>query len=103
MKSEIKVLSKIKFISVEFPIEVQSFKCTAEIQLVVGEDGELLKREYKDFRNVEFMGLPVDSFFTFRIKMREDFGVNIMTGIEDAVEKILTEKVCKKIISENII
>ena len=103
MKNEIKVLSKIKFISVEFPIEVQSFKCTTEVQLVIGENGELLDREFMDFRNVEFMGLPVDSFTTFRKKMREDFGVNIMKLVEDEIENILTEKVCKKIISENII
>ena len=103
MKNEIKVLSKIKFISVEFPIEVQSFKCTAEIQLVAGEDGELLDTEFMDFRDAEFMGLPVDSFTTFRKKMRVEFGVNIMKLVEDEIENILTEKVCKKIISENII
>jgi len=103
MKNEIKVLSKIKFISVEFPIEVQSFNCTAEVQLVVGEDGELLEREFMDFRNANFMGLPVDDFCTFRKKMRVEFGVNIMKLVEDEIEKILTDKVCKKIISENII
>jgi hypothetical protein len=103
MKNEIKVVSKIKFITVEFPIEVQSFKCTAEIQLVVGEDSELLEREFMDFRNAEFMGLPVDDFCTFRKKMRVEFGVNIMKLVEDQIDLILTDKVCKRIISENII
>ena len=103
MKNEIKVVSKIKFITVEFPIEVQSFKCTAEIQLVVGEDSELLEREFMDFRNAEFMGLPVDDFCTFRKKMRVEFGVNIMKLVEDQIDLILTDKVCKRIISENIL
>ena len=103
MKNEIKVVSMIKFISVEFPIEVQSFKCNAEIQLVVNEKGEMLDKEFMDFRNAEFMGLPVDDFCTFRKKMRVEFGVNIMKLVEDQVDLVLTDKVCKRIISENII
>ena len=101
MKNEIKVVSKIKFITVEFPIEVQSLKCKAEVQLVIGEDSELLEKEFMDFRNAEFMGLPVDDFCTFRKKMRVDFGVNIMKLIEDQIEEVLSPEVCKRIISEN--
>ena len=103
MKNSIEVVSTIKFINVQFPIEVQSFKCTAEIQLVVGAGSELLDKEFTDFTNAEFMGLPVDDFCTFRKKMREDFGVNIMKLIEGAIEDTLSPEVCKLIISENIL
>ena len=103
MKNSIEVVSTIKFINVQFPIEVQSFKCTAEIQLVVGAGSELLDKEFTDFTNAEFMGLPVDDFYTFRKKMREDFGVNIMKLIEGAIEDTLSPEVCKLIISENIL
>ena len=99
MKNSIEVVSTIKFINVQFPIEVQSFKCTAEIQLVVGAGSELLDKEFTDFTNAEFMGLPVDDFCTFRKKMREDFGVNIMKLVEDAIEDTLSPEVCKLIIS----
>ena len=101
MKNQVKVTSSIKFITVEFPIEVQSLKCKAEIQLVVGEKGDLLEKEFMDFRNAEFMGLPVEDFSTFRKKMREDFGVNIMNLMQDQIEEVLSAEVCKKIISEN--
>jgi hypothetical protein len=103
MKNSIEVVSTIKFINVQFPIEVQSFKCTAEIQLVVGAGSELLDKEFTDFTNAEFMGLPVDDFCTFRKKMRVDFGVNIMKLIEGAIEDTLSPEVCKLIISENIL
>ena len=103
MKNQVKVVSKIKFITFEFPIEVKSFKCTAEIQLVVGGDSELLEKEFMDFRNAEFMELPVDDFCTFRKKMRVEFGINIMKLIEDAIEDVLSPEVCKLIISENIL
>ena len=103
MKNSIEVVSKIKFITVQFPIEVPSFKCIAQIQLVVGEDSKLLDKEFVDFTNAEFMGLPVDDFCTFRKKMRVNFGVNVMKLIEDAIEDTLSPEVCKLIISENIL
>jgi hypothetical protein len=103
MKNEIKVVGMIKFITVEFPIEVQSFKCNAEVQLVVNDEGEMLDKEFMDFRDANFMGLPVDDFCMFRKKMRQEFGVNIMKLVEDQIDLILTDKVCKKILSENII
>ena len=101
MKKSFKIVSMIKFITVQLPIEVQSFKCTAEIQLVINDEGEMLDKEFMDFTNAQFMGLPVDDFCTFRKKMREGFGVNIMTLIEGVIEDTLSPEVCKLIISQN--
>ena len=101
MKNSFEVTSMIKFINVEVTIEVQSFKCIAEVQLVVGENSDLLDKEFTDFRNGEFMGLPVTSITTFRKQMRENFGIDIKKLIDDQIETILTDKVCKKIVAEN--
>jgi len=101
MKNSFEVTSMIKFINVEVSIEVQSFKCIAEVQLVVGENSDLLDKELTDFRNGEFMGLPVTNISTFRDQMKENFGINIKKLITDQVEEILTDKVCKKIIADN--
>jgi len=101
MKNSFEVTSMNKFINVEVSIEVQSFKCIAEVQLVVGENSDLLDKELTDFRNGEFMGLPVTNISTFRDQMKENFGINIKKLITDQVESILTDKVCKKIIADN--
>ena len=101
MKNSFEVTSVIKFISVEVSIEVQSFKCIAEVQLVVGENSKLLDRELLDYRKAEFMGLPVDNMHTFKKQMKENFGIDIFRLIYDQMESILTDKVCKKIIAEN--
>jgi|LauGreDrversion4_1035100.scaffolds.fasta_scaffold916321_1 hypothetical protein len=101
MKNSFEVTSVIKFINVEVSIEVQSFKCIAEVQLVIGENSNLLDRELIDYRKGEFMGLPVDSMHTFRKQMKDNFGVDVNKLIYDQMESILTDKVCKKIIAEN--
>lgn len=101
MKNSFEVTSMIKFINVEVSVEVQSFKCIAEVQLVVGENSDLLDKELTDYRKGEFMGLPVDNISTFRKQMKDNFGVDIKKLIYDQVEEILTDKVCKKIIAEN--
>lgn len=101
MKNSFEVTSMIKFINVEVSVEVQSFKCIAEIQLVVGENSDLLDKDFIDYRNAEFMGLPVTSITTFRKQMRENFGIDINKLIDDQIESILTDEVCKKIITEN--
>ena len=101
MKNSFEVTSMIKFINVEVSVEVQSFKCIAEVQLVVGENSDLLDKEFIDYRNAEFMGLPVASLLTFREQMKVNFGIDIKKLINDQIESILTDKVCKKIIAEN--
>ena len=101
MKKSFEVISSIKFINVEVNIEVQSFKCIAEVQLVVGEGSELLDREFIDYRKGQFMGLPIDDFRTFRTNMQDNFGVNVNKLIKDQVEVVLSDSVCKKIIAEN--
>jgi hypothetical protein len=101
MKNSFEVTGVIKFINVEVSIEVQSFKCIADVQLVIGEDSKLLDRELLDYRKGEFMGLPVESLSTFKKQMKENFGVDIYKLIYDQMESILTDKVCKKIIAEN--
>ena len=101
MKNSFEVTSMIKFINVEVSIEVQSFKCIAEVQLVVGEGSELLDKELTDYREGEFMGLPVDSINTFRKQMKENFGIDVKKLINDQVDIILTDKVCNKIIADN--
>jgi hypothetical protein len=101
MKNSFEVTSTIKFITVEVSIEVQSFKCIAEVQLVIGENSQLLDKELLDYRKGEFMGLPVESMSTFKKQMKENFGVDIFKIIYDQMETILTDKVCKKIIAEN--
>jgi hypothetical protein len=101
MKNSFEVTSTIKFITVEVSIEVQSFKCIAEVQLVIGENSQLLDKELLDCRKGEFMGLPVESMNTFKKQMKENFGVDIFKIIYDQMETILTDKVCKKIIAEN--
>jgi hypothetical protein len=101
MKNSFEVTGVIKFINVEVSIEVQSFKCIADVQLVIGEDSKLLDRELLDYRKGEFMGLPVESLSTFKKQMKENFGIDIYKLIYDQMESILTDKVCKKIIAEN--
>jgi hypothetical protein len=101
MKNSFEVTGVIKFINVEVSIEVQSFKCIADVQLVIGENSNLLDRELIDYRKGEFMGLPVESLSTFKKQMKENFGIDIYKLIYDQMENILTDKVCKKIIADN--
>jgi hypothetical protein len=101
MKNSIEVVSMIKFITVNVPIEVQSFKCAAKIQIVIDDKGEILDKEFMDFTKVEFMGLPVKGFCTFRKKMEVEFGVDIMKLVEDQIDTILTDEVCKTILADS--
>lgn len=89
---------------VEIPVEVQSLKCTAVLQVFAGknkpEEVEKHGKYFVDmdiagYEDIVFMGLPIEDGYKSVDKLRKhlsDFGVNMDGIIYDKVNKVYSKE-----------
>lgn len=89
---------------VKIPVEVQSLKCTAVLQVFAGKnkpeevekDGEyFVDMDINEYENIVFMGLPVEDNYKSVDKLRQhlrDFGVSLDGLIEKEIHKVYSKE-----------
>lgn len=89
---------------VKIPVDVQSLKCTAILQVFAGlnkpeeveEKGKYwVDMDINEYENIVFMGLPVINDYKSVSKLRQhlsDFGVNLDILIDDEINKVYTKE-----------
>jgi len=90
--------------TVKIPVEVQSLKCTAILQVFtslnkpeeVEKDGKYyVDMDIIEYENIIFMGLPVVNDYKCISKLRQhlsDFGVNLDRLIDDEINKAYSKE-----------
>lgn len=101
--------------TVKIPVEVQSLKCTAVLNIFAGknkpEEAEtngkyFVDMDIADYENIIFMGLPVVNDYKSVDKLRKhlsDFGVNLDRLIDDEINKVYSKEHMLELLTPQLI